>query len=161
MTDENSQSDLPVDVAATKLHPPKVLLTWIAAGIVLDFILPLAVFASQLRMIGFVLIGLALCLFAWALRTFQRVGTDVKTTTPADNLATDGPYGLTRNPIYLAMLTLGTGLGLALSNLWLLVGGIVFFVLISKMVIEPEEAYMERAFGDEYLSYKGRVRRWI
>jgi len=161
MSDDFTKSQEIVDVADTKLHPPKVLLTWIVLGLILDFFVPLAVFAAELRWVGFGLIGLSLCLFAWALQTFKRVGTDVKTTTPADNLATDGPYGYTRNPIYLAMITLGTGLGLGLSNMWLLFGAVAFYGLITKLVIEPEEAYMERAFGETYLSYKARVRRWV
>ncbi|TPV98429.1 MAG: hypothetical protein USCAAHI_02124 [Beijerinckiaceae bacterium] len=28
-------------------------------------------------------------------------------------------------------------------------------------VLEPEEAYLERHFGEEYLRYKAKVRRWI
>lgn len=161
MTDEFDQSSDIVDVAGTKLHPPKTLLAWIVLGIALDFLLPLATFAAELRWIGFALIGLSLCLFAWAMQTFKRVGTDVATTTPADALATDGPYGYSRNPIYLAMITLGVGLGLGLSNMWLLIGAVGFYGLITKFVIEPEEAYMERTFGDDYLSYKARVRRWV
>ncbi len=159
--DQTTQSDLPVDVAATKMHPPKALLTWIGVAVVLDFFIPLAVFATELRWIGFVLVGSALGLFAWAMQTFKRVGTDVKTTTPADSLATDGPYSISRNPIYFAMITLGVGLGLLLSNMWLLIGAVIFYGLITKLVIEPEEAYMERAFGDAYLTYRARVRRWV
>ncbi|MEN8723342.1 MAG: isoprenylcysteine carboxylmethyltransferase family protein [Alphaproteobacteria bacterium] len=167
MSDEQDElnepigGNTPVDVAATKLHPPKALLTWIVVAVVLDFFLPLATFASELRWVGFCLVGVALGLFAWSLQTFKRVGTDVKTTTPADNLASDGPYGISRNPIYLAMITLGVGLGLLLGNMWLLIGAIVFYGLITKLVIEPEEAYMERAFGDKYITYRCRVRRWV
>ena len=36
-----------------------------------------------------------------------------------------------------------------------------FIYLMTSIIIKPEEAYLERTFGEEYLDYKQRVRRWI
>jgi protein-S-isoprenylcysteine O-methyltransferase Ste14 len=34
-------------------------------------------------------------------------------------------------------------------------------IILQKGVIEPEESYLEKKFGDKYLRYKAKVRRWI
>lgn len=63
--------------------------------------------------------------------------------------------------MYLQMILICVGISLALGNLWiLLLTPIAVFVLI-KLVIEPEEKYLEDKFGETYLSYKNRVRRWL
>lgn len=159
--DSQPQLDHDGDFAKVEFHPPKALLIWIVLGVGANWILPSLALPGLLRQLGFVTVLAALGLFGWAMSTFKRVGTDVKTSTPADNLATDGPYGITRNPIYLAMLMLGTGLGLLFSNVWLLVGGAAFFILITEKVIRHEEVYMADKFGDDYRAYCANVRRWI
>jgi protein-S-isoprenylcysteine O-methyltransferase Ste14 len=32
---------------------------------------------------------------------------------------------------------------------------------MTRLVIEPEEAYLEKKFKDQYTNYKSRVRRWL
>ena len=155
MTDEMK------DVADAKLHPPTTLLIWIIAGILLNLMIPLIHFPGWLRALGVLDVLAALGFFAWALGTFRRIGADVKLDTPADALATDGPYAFSRNPIYLAMLVLGLGLGFALSNLWLILSAPIFWWLITEKVIKPEETYMARTFGKAYDGYCSKVRRWI
>jgi protein-S-isoprenylcysteine O-methyltransferase Ste14 len=50
----------------------------------------------------------------------------------------------------------------ALANaLWAIVFLPVALLVIQRGVIEREERYLERKFGEEYLNYKARVRRWI
>ena len=163
MTDQDQPPRLEAgDHAKATAHPPLMLLIWLVGGVVLGFtISPLIHLPISLRLIGFVDIILAFGFFGWALATFDRVKTDVKLNTPADNLATSGPYAYTRNPIYLAMIALGIGFGLAISNLWLIAGAIPFYYIIVKRVIEPEEAYMREKFGAEYDAYCQRVRRWL
>ncbi|MBA2391346.1 MAG: isoprenylcysteine carboxylmethyltransferase family protein, partial [Ktedonobacteraceae bacterium] len=76
-------------------------------------------------------------------------------------LLVQGPYRFTRNPIYLSMTALYTGIALLANTLWpiLFLPG-VFFVM-TRGVIEREEAYLERKFGSQYVAYKEKVRRWI
>jgi protein-S-isoprenylcysteine O-methyltransferase Ste14 len=72
-----------------------------------------------------------------------------------------GPYRFTRNPIYLGMVLGLIGLAIAFNSLWLLVTLVPFALVIRYAVITREEAYLERKFGEVYLAYKSRVRRWL
>ncbi len=165
MTDQN-QDPTPLlesdDHAKATAHPPLMLLIWIAGGLILGFVLsPILNLPAWIRGLAFIDVMVAFALFGWAMATFKRVETDVKLNTPADNLATDGPYAFSRNPIYLAMMILGLGLGFALSNIWLILGAIPFYYIISTKVIAPEETYMREKFGADYDAYCQKVRRWI
>jgi protein-S-isoprenylcysteine O-methyltransferase Ste14 len=59
------------------------------------------------------------------------------------------------------MVLLCAGIALLVDSLWLLVLALSLAGVLQKGVIEPEEAYLERHFGEEYLRYKAKVRRWI
>jgi protein-S-isoprenylcysteine O-methyltransferase Ste14 len=92
---------------------------------------------------------------------FRRTGTPFDPTAPAEALATDGIYATTRNPMYLGALGLFLGLAFALRSGGLLVVTPAVAVALQLLAIRPEEAYLERRFGDAYRAYKRRVRRWI
>lgn len=111
----------------------------------------------------------AACLLAGLLLELHSVAAFVlrKTTiTPlnperASVLVTSGFYRFTRNPMYLGMALL-----LAAVTLWTgsLTGFVVvplFAAILTKVQIKPEEAALERIFGDDYRNYKAKVRRWI
>jgi protein-S-isoprenylcysteine O-methyltransferase Ste14 len=91
----------------------------------------------------------------------------VTASTPLDvrkrstRIVTSGVFQQSRNPIYLGMVLLCTGVAFLVDSLWLLGLVPLFAAILQKGVIEPEEAYLERNFGEEYLRYKARVRRWI
>ena len=73
----------------------------------------------------------------------------------------DGPFQFSRNPIYLAMFVLLIGVGLTLNSFWFLYSGLVVAIMIHYGVIIPEENYLEKEFGKDYLEYKKSVRRWL
>jgi len=52
-------------------------------------------------------------------------------------------------------------LAIAFDNLWLLIMLVPFALVVRYGVVAREEAYLERKFGDAYLGYKARVRRWL
>ena len=72
-------------------------------------------------------------------------------------LATQGPYGWTRNPLYLGSFLMGLGFSLASSVPWLMGLFILLFLGIYLPVIWLEEREMLEAFGQEYLRYRQRV----
>jgi protein-S-isoprenylcysteine O-methyltransferase Ste14 len=76
-------------------------------------------------------------------------------------LTTEGPFRYTRNPSYLALAMIYTGIASLRNSLWaFLLLPLVVYVM-QRAVIGREERYLERAFGEEYLSYKAQVRRWV
>ena len=93
--------------------------------------------------------------------TFLFAGTTMFPFKEASRLVTHGPYRFTRNPMYLGLTIAYVGLSLALNTGWPLVLLPVVLWLLVKTVIQVEEEYLESAFGEEYLAYKKRVRRWL
>jgi protein-S-isoprenylcysteine O-methyltransferase Ste14 len=76
-------------------------------------------------------------------------------------LVTDGPFRYTRNPAYLAFAVIYVGIASVANALWAILLLPATLFVIRRGVIEREERYLEREFGEEYLSYKARVRRWV
>ena len=100
-------------------------------------------------------------LFAWALATLWRHHTTVNPYKAASELATDGPFRFTRNPIYLGDWLLFAGVALLLKTAWPLVFGPIVWLAIRYGVIRHEEAHLETHFGETYLAYRKRVPRWL
>ena len=104
-------------------------------------------------------IGLVLAI--WAIATIRKAGTRIETNKPTTTIVANGPYGVTRNPIYIGMFLGQTGLAIGFDNLWILATLVPFYLVIRYGVIAREEVYLERKFGAVYLGYKSRVRRWL
>jgi protein-S-isoprenylcysteine O-methyltransferase Ste14 len=80
---------------------------------------------------------------------------------PTSTLITDGPFGHTRNPGYLAGAMVYAGIASLANALWAFLFLPVTLLGMQRTAIKGEERYLEREFGEEYLQYKARVRRWI
>ena len=102
-------------------------------------------------------VGLSLWSFAW----FARQRTTIIPNRPAHALVLDGPFRVTRNPLYLALAFLSIGAGLWLNTWWVLILLLPAIALVDRFVIRREEAYLRRRFGAEYDAYTARVRRWL
>lgn len=107
-------------------------------------------------------IGVAgMALIGWALLELRRHDTTFRPDRGSAALVTTGPYALLRNPIYLgdAMLLL---LGAELTkNVWFILAAALFSLAVTLLQILPEERHLEARFGEAYLDYKRRTRRWI
>ena len=113
------------------------------------------------NLLGGLLIGGAVVPTILALRNMRRAGTNVNPTQPTTALILEGAYRFTRNPIYLGLTLLYTGIAILANTLWpiLLLPGALF--VMTRGVIEREEAYLEQKFGTQYVAYKAKVRRWL
>lgn len=107
------------------------------------------------------LVAAGLGLMAWAFLTMRAARTTVVPWHRVDALVERGPFGLTRNPIYLGDLLVYLGLTLWAGSWWPLVVLPVVLVVMHRFVIAREEAYLGEVFGAEYLDYRRRVRRWL
>ena len=94
-------------------------------------------------------------------RRFAAAGTNIPPTLPTTALVVDGIYGRTRNPLYLGLILIYLGLGVAAGSLWAIGLVVPLLWVINVGVVKREERYLERKFGDAYRDYKARVRRWI
>jgi protein-S-isoprenylcysteine O-methyltransferase Ste14 len=142
--------------------PPLVYVGFLVLGFLADLIWPTSIAPLSIRLVlGGLLFAAGLALGAWALARFARAGTPVEVYRPATALVTEGPYRLSRNPIYLGM-TLGyAGLAVMGNSLWALVLLIPTLAVIRYGVIAREEEYLERKFGEAYRRYRSAVRRWL
>ena len=150
------------DTAGVIAPPPVIYLTSLVIGLVLRALVPTPILPRGLAfMLGAVLIAIAVWLSVWGVRVMHRAGTSEKTSLPTTALVTTGPFRYSRNPLYVS-LTLGyLGIAVAAQSLWALALLIVVLAVMLRGVIGREERYLERRFGEDYLRYKGRVRRWI
>ena len=151
------------DAAQVIIRPPLAWGLAVIAGLALSWLAPLPLLPADLPAgwLGAMVFVLALALFAWAIVTIARAGSNVPTNLPTTTIVESGPYRFTRNPIYLAMFLGLIGLAIAFDNLWLLLMLVPFALVIHYGVVTREEAYLERKFGDVYRGYRSRVRRWL
>jgi protein-S-isoprenylcysteine O-methyltransferase Ste14 len=150
------------DTAQVVVRPPLAWGLAVVAGLALDWLVPLRFLPAGLpRVIGVIVFVVALALFAWAIVTITRAGSNVPGNRPTTTIVESGPYRFTRNPIYLGMFLGLIGLAIAFDTLWLLLLLVPFAFIIRYGVVAREEAYLERKFGDVYRGYRSRVRRWL
>jgi protein-S-isoprenylcysteine O-methyltransferase Ste14 len=113
------------------------------------------------RAVGLGLGMTGIALMIWSILTLRRHGTTVLPDVGATALVTSGPYRRFRNPIYLADCLILLGAAELTKNIWFVIGAIVFAVLVTLLAIMPEERHLERRFGEAYLDYKAKTRRWL
>jgi len=153
------------ETAGVVARPPLIFLGFVGLGLAVDAVLPWPLLPDGevgLRYAG----GGALALLGVALvvasaRRFRARGTNVETWKPTTALVTGGLYRFTRNPIYLGFFTLYLGIAVLADNAWIVVLGAPLFLVMRYGVVAREEAYLERCFGEDYRSYRARVRRWL
>src|SRR5204862_4330750 len=148
--------DARADTAQVIVRPPLAWGLAVIAELALNWLVPLPFLLADLPAgwLGAMVFVLALALFAWAIVTFTRAGSNVPTNLPTTAIVESGPYRFTRNPIYLGMFLGLIGLAIAFDTLWLLMMLVPFALVIRYGVVAREEAYLERKFGDVYRGYR-------
>jgi protein-S-isoprenylcysteine O-methyltransferase Ste14 len=152
-----------VDVANLGLiRPPFVYLGSIGLGLLVHVFWPVPVLPGSAGvLIGVLLVLVAGALFTSAVRTFRRAGTPIPGNRPTTTIVRTGPYGFSRNPIYLAFTLFQVGLAAWVNSLGVLLTLLPALVLMALVVVPREERYLEARFPSEYLAYKRAVRRWL
>jgi protein-S-isoprenylcysteine O-methyltransferase Ste14 len=155
--------DNTADTAQVIIRPPLAWGLAVLAGLALNWLVPLPFLPAALPAgwVGAMVFVPALALFAWAIVTITRAGSNVPTNRPTTAIVESGPYRFTRNPIYLGMFLGLIGVAIAFDNFWLLMMLVPFALVIRYGVVVREEAYLERKFGNVYRGYRSRVRRWL
>jgi protein-S-isoprenylcysteine O-methyltransferase Ste14 len=142
--------------------PPLIYAGALAAGMVANRRLRLRFLPRRLALtIGPALVACGIAAGLLAFREMRGAGTNVDPYEPATALVTEGPYRFTRNPIYVGFTLVYVGISALANALTPIMLLPAVFAVMRRGVIEREERYLERVFGEEYLQYKGRVRRWI
>lgn len=144
--------------------PPLLLAALLLSAAALEtYVLPngFLTLPSWLRLAGLLIVLAGLALIAWSAGTLWRHSTTVRPDRRASVLVESGPYGYSRNPIYLGDTLLLLGLGLAWAWPSLLIGAPLFALAVDHFAIRPEETHLAACFPREFATYKARVRRWL
>jgi protein-S-isoprenylcysteine O-methyltransferase Ste14 len=148
-------------LATVKIHPPLLAGALLLVTLLLHFMLPEARTVGWYQVIGLALVAVGSGLCAFAAAIFQARETTKKPWGEPSTFVVMPPYTWTRNPMYLGVTTILVGFAIFFSSIAMLLAPAVFFAVIDRIVIPREEETMERLFGQDYVTYKDRVRRWI
>ncbi len=142
--------------------PPLIYIAGLAAGFVLETLLPSASLPGWLRWgVGGGLAAAGLALARAFFRVLVGAGTTVSPYSHSTALVTTGPYRISRNPGYLGMALGYAGTALLFGALWPFVTLAPVLAAIDFGVIRREERNLERTFGAEYAAYRNQTRRWL
>jgi protein-S-isoprenylcysteine O-methyltransferase Ste14 len=154
------------DAANVRFFPPGIPLLIIAVGIALNHYWPFNLANEVPELVRYMLGGAIaasalLGLGAWSVIIMRRSGQSENPWKPTLSIIERGPFRISRNPMYLQMVVVCFGVAVGLMNGWLFILTPFCGWLLQQLAIIPEEKYLEQKFGDSYLAYKKRVRRWI
>ena len=145
--------------------PPPVVGLLVASGMwglsLLGFQIPIAPLPKYVLVFFIAAAGVALDVMG--ILAFRRARTTVNPLKPerASSMVTHGIYRFTRNPMYLGMVMFLLAWAIHLAALLPFIGPLVFVLYITRFQIRPEERALKELFGDEYVAYAARVRRWL
>ena len=150
------------DKAGIVAPPPLVYLGTLVFGLLINRRFPIYFLPRRIsRGLGWPLLGGGMLLLGWFEWALRRGGTPANPYKPVSRIVTEGPFRYTRNPGYLSMAMIYTGIAGLASALWAILLLPAALLVIQRGVIEREERYLERKFGEEYLRYKAQVKRWL
>ncbi|WP_052055960.1 isoprenylcysteine carboxylmethyltransferase family protein [Myxosarcina sp. GI1] len=144
------------------LLPPVWFLLSIILMVGLHLVLPVRqLFFSPVTYLGIGAIAVGIIVLLFCAYLFRQKNTAIEPFKESSYLLREGIFNYSRNPIYLGMITVLTGLWLYLGTLTPAIVIPVFAWLIQEMFVKEEEQMLEAKFGEEYREYKATVRRWI
>lgn len=117
---------------------------------------------GALRAAAILVLGLGGAIYAWCVFDFATFGRG--TPAPIDaptRLVVRGLYRVTRNPMYVGVLTVVVGWAIWFGAPILLGYAALVFGMFQTFIVSYEEPALRRAFGPEYEAYCGRVPRWL
>jgi protein-S-isoprenylcysteine O-methyltransferase Ste14 len=153
------------DHANVPVIPPVLFALGIGAGFVLHWLIPVRLVPRSLEapasFAGWAFALLGLAFGGWAFATFLKARTTPHPNHPVSALVTWGPYRVSRNPMYVGVSIGVAGIALVANTPWVLAALPPVWLALRHLVIDREEAYLERKFGDEYRAFSARTRRWL
>jgi len=110
---------------------------------------------------GWVLLGAFALWNGWALVVMGRRGTGLLPGRASTVILDRGPFGLSRNPLYVGLLVASAGAALLAGSFWAVLALPIEWALLRWGAVLPEERYLSAKFAGSYDDYRARVRRWL
>ena len=144
-----------------KFYPPHYLLALSLCMLATWFFGETSPQTLPFILVGLSLIGFGFLLAFNSISRFIKAKTGVVPFSKSTALITEGFYKYTRNPMYVGMNSFLLGLLIILNNPINFIYLVIFFFIVRNLFVIKEEVQMLETFGDEYLTYKNKVRRWL
>ena len=149
-------------IPTPKIPPPILLLIFVSIAMLFGIFLPIPIpVPAWVPWLGGALTIAGLAFAFWAVQTMRRAKTTLEPFMMPSALVVDGPFRISRNPIYVAYVCAGIGIPLVLGHYWGVILSFFVIDLYNRLVIDPEEALLDKKFGQAYRDYKAKVRRWL
>lgn len=146
----------------TLIPPPLVYAAGLGLSWWLEHLVSLGFAPSMaVQQIAWIVLGVGSVLMLWAVLTIWQHHTTVNPYKGVSNLVTTGPFVFSRNPIYLADVIVYFAVMVLMGTVWPVFFAPLVWVVMRYGVIAHEEAHLTAKFGEVYLAYCQRVRRWI
>jgi protein-S-isoprenylcysteine O-methyltransferase Ste14 len=114
------------------------------------------------NLLGLPLVGVGTAFAAWGMALHMVEAPEGWEWEPSQKyLLLQGPYRLSRNPMYLGELVLWLGWALFYGSVAVLLGFCLWLVEFRFVIVPREERALEARFGEPYRAYRARVPRWL
>ena len=150
-------------MSSQKFTSPDYILVFLVLEILSHYLIPL----KKIIFSPFIYLGIPLILigaywnFIWVANTFRKKGTTLNPYKTPKKFVVGGPFKITRNPTYLGMALILLGVAILFGSIITFLFPIIFVILTDFFTIPIEEKNLTKKFGNKYLQYKKKVRRWI
>lgn len=111
--------------------------------------------------LGWLFIIAGVLLNLWTDNLFKKYHTTVKPYLKPSHLILTGPFHISRNPMYLRMLSILMGTAILFKSIFLFIPALLYVLIMNIFYIKNEETCLREQFGDEFSTYKRKVRQWI
>ncbi|HXZ02376.1 MAG TPA: isoprenylcysteine carboxylmethyltransferase family protein [Stellaceae bacterium] len=146
------------------IPPPIIYAATFAVGMAVDWLMPWSpdwTGSDLVQWLGWAFIIAGLLLGPGSASLFALRRTTLNPAGQPARLVTNGPFAVSRNPMYAGVTMIYLGAALALGKLWPLVLVVLPWATTNWIVIPFEEARLRNTFGQAYVDYCRRVRRWV
>ena len=150
------------DNPGVKIPPPILFIGFGLFGVLINYVKPFTITGpSWLVYLGVLILIGSFLGFGYMINFYKKNETEIEPTKTTFKIITSGLYRHSRNPVYIILCAGPVGLGFIFMTYWAIFAFIPALIVIYFTAVKKEEQYLEKKFGQEYLDYKKKVRRWI
>jgi protein-S-isoprenylcysteine O-methyltransferase Ste14 len=148
--------------AGIRIAPPLIFGGALALGLAAGNVPQSSTYGTRARrLLGTISIAVGVAAGASALIEMRKVGSNPNPFEATTALATRGAFRFTRNPAYFGATSIYIGVALIARSIPAFVALPVALAMLDHFVVDKEERYLERRFGDTYRTYRDGVPRWF
>jgi len=148
--------------AGVIVRPPLLYGAALIAALALRWFWPMPIVDHRVALLfGLVLLSLGAAIIVPGIRALHAAGTSVDPLRPTTAIVTSGPFRFSRNPLYLGLTLVYSGVTLLFDTWWGMLLLVPVMVVMHRGVVLREEQYLEATFGESYRRYLSTVRRYL